>query len=163
MYSVILLNTTVGFINCVGVPQKAAGYTNSIGNSHTVSIGLQNFVGRIYIEASLASNPGPNDWFAISFGPYPYLQFPIDISLPTSHLTGDSGTYAYNFSGNYVWVRARVDRGYLVPVPADPYLVGCVSQIILNYGAVATGERNYNRTPQWQNGFDFTQLPPKHK
>jgi hypothetical protein len=150
MYSLILLNTTVGYINIVGTPQKAAGYTNSVGNSHTVSISLQNFVGRIYIEGSLASNPGQHDWFAIQFNRQSFLQYPIDRSLPSSHLTGDSGTYAYNFSGNFVWVRARIDRSYLVPVPADPYLVGCVQQIILNYGAIATGERDLNRGPQWQ-------------
>jgi hypothetical protein len=155
MYSLILLNTTVGYINAVGTPQKAAGYTNSIGNSHTVSISLQNFVGRIYIEGSLASNPGPTDWFAIKFNNIPYLQYPVDRALPTSRLTGDTGTYAYNFSGNFVWVRARVDRSYLTPVPADPYLVGCVQQITLNYGAISSSNQDLNVHKHWQNNIPF--------
>jgi len=138
MYSIILLNTTAGTINVTGDKQKAAGYSNSIGNSHTVSITLNNFTGRVWIEGSLASDPTDSDWFPIPIGNgVPYAQFPVNPAAPTSYITGDSGTFVYSFSGNFIWVRARVDRTYLIPPPVDPFLVGSVMRIWMNYGAVA--------------------------
>lgn len=138
MYSIILLNTTAGQINVTGDQQKAAGYSNSIGNSHTVSITLQDFTGRVWIEGSLATNPTDSDWFPIPLGNgVSYLQYPVNPAAPTSNDTGDTGTYVYSFSGNFIWVRARVDRSYLVPPPVDPYLVGAVQRVWMNYGAVA--------------------------
>ncbi len=137
MISVILLSTTNDQINVTGQKQKGAGYNNTIGNNHTVSISLSNFTGRIYIQGSLARDPGELDWFDIPIGTTaPYVQYPLDPAYPTGQ-TGDTGNYAYSFSGNYVWVRAKVDRTYLVPPPSNSYLVGEVLQILLNYGAIA--------------------------
>ena len=140
MISVILLSATTDQINVTGPQQPGAGYNNTVGNNHTVSINLNNFTGRIYIQGSLASNPDPvADWFNIPIGNgTAYVQYPLDPALPTG-TTGDTGLYAYSFSGNYVWIRAVVDRTYLVPPPNDPYFVGSVLQILLNYGAVAGG------------------------
>ena len=149
MYSVILLNSTAGSINITGNKQKAAGYNNSIGNSHTVSITLTNFTGRIWIEGSLVNNPLETDWFPIPVGNgVPYLQFPVNPAAPTSFVTGDSGTVVCNFNGNFLWVRARVDRTYLVPPPVDPYLVGAVMRIWLNYGAIAPAAIQHNGKSQ---------------
>lgn len=137
MISVILLSTTNEQINVTGQKQKGAGYNNTIGNNHTVSISLSNFTGRIYIQGSLARDPGELDWFDIPIGTTaPYVQYPLDPAYPTGQ-TGDTGNYAYSFSGNYVWVRAKIDRTYLVPPPSNSYLVGEVLQILLNYGAIA--------------------------
>lgn len=139
MISAILLNDTANQINIVGLKQPAAGYTNTVGNNHTVSVNLTNFTGRIYIQGSLAQNPQDADWFNIPIGSgTAYVQYPLDPALPTG-ITGDTGVYAYSFSGNYVWVRAVVDRSYLIPPPNNPYFVGSVQQILLNYGAVAGG------------------------
>ena len=150
MISVTLLGTTSGQINVIGLKQPGAGYNNTVGNNHTVSLNLDNFTGRIYIQGSLASDPGELDWFNIPIGNgTAYVQFPLDPALPTGNnpqlgypnagQNGDTGVYAYNFSGNYVWIRAVVDRQYLVPPPTDSYFVGSVSQILLNYGAIAGG------------------------
>ena len=155
MISVTLLGTTYDQINVIGLKQPGAGYNNTVGNNHTVSINLDNFTGRIYIQGSLATDPKETDWFNIPIGNgTPYVQFPLDPALPTGYNpmlnqwpangmpnsdNGDTGIFAYNFSGNYIWVRAVVDRKYLVPPPTDPYFVGQVSQILLNYGAIAGG------------------------
>ena len=137
MISVTLLTTTTDQLNVTGLKQRGAGYNNTVGNNHTVSISLSNFTGRIYIQGSLARDPGPLDWFNIPIGTTAaYVQYPLDPALPTGS-TGDTGNYAYSFSGNYVWVRAKVDRTYLVPPPTDSYFVGEVLQILLNYGAIA--------------------------
>jgi len=155
MISVTLLGTTNNQINVIGTKQQGAGYNNTVGNNHTVSINLDNFTGRIFIQGSLATNPMESDWFNIPIGNgTAYVQFPLDPALPTGYnpllnqwpanqypdrTQGDTGIYAYSFSGNYVWIRAVVDRSYLVPPPTDAYFVGSVNQILLNYGAVAGG------------------------
>ena len=139
MESLVLLGTTSGKVNVTGEKQKGAGYTNFLGGSHTVACSLTNFTGRIYIEATLAAEPSEQDWFPVYLQDnLPYVQFPKDLFNPTGLLGGDTGTQAYTFVGNYVWVRARVNRDYLTPVPIDDSTVGSVSEILLNFGALGT-------------------------
>lgn len=143
MQSVTLLGTTSGKINVTGDPQRGAGFSNTIGNNHTVSIGISNFIGRIWIEGSIESSPGENDWVPIPLiGTVPYLQFPVNPHKPVSDLSaygqavGDSGNFVYNFTGNFIWVRARVDRTYISPPPVSDSLVGAVIKVLMNYGSV---------------------------
>lgn len=146
MFSIQLLDSTSGKINVTGQRQKGAGWNNSVGNNHTVSMALSNFTGRIYIQGSISANPTDLDWFDIPIGKgTAYVQHPLDPALPTGE-TGDTGTYAYSFSGNYIWIRARIDRTYLVPPPVDPYYVGSVINILLNYGAIAGGNNTQQST-----------------
>jgi len=138
MFSVTLLGSTTTQINVVGIQQKGAGYSNTIGCNHTVSLSVVNFIGRIYIQGSLASQPGPLDWFNIPLiNDVPFVQFPLNPNAPTGQNNGDTTVQAYSFSGNYIWLRAVVDRTYLIPPPTDPYLVGAVRQILLNYGSIS--------------------------
>ena len=137
MISVTLLPTTGTQLNLTGQRQKGAGYSNFAGASHTVSISCSNFVGRIYIEASLETEPTEADWFPVTvLRNLPYVEFPQDLSHPTGVSQGDTSTTAYEFAGNYVWVRARLDRTYLTPVPIDPDTVGSVDEVLMNYGAL---------------------------
>ena len=141
MKSVVLLGSTSNLLNSTGEKQKGAGYNNTTGNSHTVSIGVAAFTGRIYIEGTLAMEPQSNDWVAIPLTPsgQPYVEFPINPSCPTSGYIGDTGVFGYTFIGNYIWIRARVDRSYLVPVPNNGSDVGSVTQILMNYGTGSGG------------------------
>ena len=137
MDSVVLLPTTGSQINLTGEKQKGAGYSNWSGTSHTVSVTCTNFVGRIYLEASLATDPVESDWFGIPFnGTLTYVQYPLNPFRPTGVLQGDTGTSSFEFVGNYVWVRARLDRTYLNPQPIDTLTVGGVDQALMNYGAL---------------------------
>lgn len=137
MFSVTLLDSTTTEINVTGGKQKGAGYSNTIGCNHTVSITVDNFIGRIFIEGSLSNDPTDMDWCPIPISGQDYLQFPIDSNAPTGSGGGDTSTLAYSFSGNYIWLRARVNRDYLVPFPQGPGLVGSVKQILLNYGSIS--------------------------
>lgn len=144
MQSITLLDTTSGKINVTGQPQKGAGYSNTIGNNHTISIGLNNFTGRIYIEGTLSTDPKEEDWVPIPLiNNNPYIQFPKNILKPVGDMsaygqaTGDSGNFAYSFTGNFIWLRARVDRTYISPPPVNANLVGSVIKILLNYGSVS--------------------------
>lgn len=149
MFSVSLLGSTTTQINVIGIQQKGAGYSNSVGCNHTVSISVTNFIGRVYIQGSLASQPGPSDWFSIPLvGDIPFVQFPQNPAAPTGSGNGDTGVVAFSFSGNYIWLRAAVDRSYLIPPPTDAALVGAIRYILLNYGAVspaATGNGQNNQ------------------
>jgi hypothetical protein len=140
MDSLTLLPHTGNQLNITGIKQKGAGYTNFGGAAHTVQISVNNFVGRIFIEASLATEPEESDWFAVSLeSDLPFIQYPRDPARPSGLSQGDTSTLAWDFVGNYVWVRARLDRTYLTPQPQDVNLVGSVSHILLNYGALGGG------------------------
>jgi hypothetical protein len=73
---------------------EGAGYRNLKDNTHTIQYILDNFIGTIKVQATLAIHPGADDW--------------SDISL--TEIGGDSSaisdSYAFSFSGNYVWIRA---------------------------------------------------------
>ena len=140
MESVVLLPTTGNQINAVGKKQKGAGYSNFGGAVHTVSISVTNFIGRVYIEGSLETEPTESDWFNISLvNDLPYVEFPRIPSRPTGYVQGDTETLAYDFMGNYVWIRARLDRTYLNPPPVEAGTVGSIDQILLNFGALGGG------------------------
>ena len=138
MFSVILLESTTLQVNVSGNKQKGAGYSNTIGCNHTVSFATINLIGRVYIEGSLASEPSEADWFPIQLiSNQDYVQFPTDPRAPTGASGGDSSVVAYNFSGNYIWLRARLNRDYLVPYPMDASFVGAIKYILLSYGSVS--------------------------
>ena len=152
MFSVTLLDSTTTEINVTGIKQKGAGFSNTIGCNHTVSISVANFIGRVYIEGSLASDPSDDDWFPIKLvGNLDYIQFPRNQNFPTGAGGGDTGVVAYSFSGNYIWVRARLDRDYLIPFPQSTQYVGAIRYILLNYGAVSPASSDLTYTGN-QNG-----------
>lgn len=136
----MLLPTTGSQLNVTGQKQKGAGYTNFAGASHTISISCTNFVGRVYLEGSLAADPTQADWFPIELPVMGiYIQFPLNPYKPTGQLQGDSGSFSFQFVGAYVWVRVRVDRTYLNPEPLDTQTVGSVDEILMNFGAWGGG------------------------
>ena len=48
-------------------PMASGGYYGSTTGLHTISFTLREFTGRIYVLATLASNPTDQDWFPIKF------------------------------------------------------------------------------------------------
>lgn len=137
MYSSELLPTVTTPVSYTGTEQRGAGWNQSLGNTHTIAMTVQNFVGRIYIEVSLASTPGANDWAPVNLaGGLPYIQFPLNPAAPTGLNGGDTGTWSWSFSGNYIWVRARMSRTYLgLTPPVTGY--GSVVQVLMNFGSIA--------------------------
>jgi len=130
--SIVMLTSTAGQLNVTGQAIKGPGYFGYSRGILTTSISVQNFVGRFYLQASLSTNPGPNDWFPLWLeGQNPYAQFPFDPNNPTGEYGGDTGNYAWTLQGNLVWIRAVVDRSYLpLPQLAD---VGVLLTCLCNY------------------------------
>lgn len=123
--SELLLSNTSNQISVVGDKIRADGWYGSKDGLHTIQITTSNFRGRISIQASLATNPTEDDWFY------------INLSGTQIHLIYDcaeSSTKAYNFTGNFVWVRAKIDRDNLgyTPTPEQLVNLGIVTRIILN-------------------------------
>ena len=120
-------------LNQTGEPQRAAGYyTTAInGGWHTVSADLVNFTGRVYIEATLSATPTESDWFPIQLhSNTAYAQFPVMPLQPTG-VNGDTVTVGWTFRGNFVFVRARIDRSY-IPPPNDLSTVGVARKIMMS-------------------------------
>ena len=81
------------------------GYFGSSDGLHTAMISADiNFVGTATIQASLATDPGTNDWFDV-------------VGSEVSYRITDSRTAGtvdcVNFTGNFVWVRGlvQINRG----------------------------------------------------
>lgn len=82
--------------------EKGDGYFSASDGVHTVTYTVTpNFAGNLSMQATLATEPTENDWFTVTNTTVTYAQ-PI---VPATTTTN----YA-NFTGNFVWVRARVER-----------------------------------------------------
>lgn len=94
---------------------KGDGYYGRSDGLHTVQIDLNEFIGRIELQGTLAIDPQDDDWFSISLGG------DITATVDTTGLVSSSNTVViitytenetsvntYNFTGNYVWLRAKV-------------------------------------------------------
>jgi hypothetical protein len=87
----------------VGIPYKGDGYYGRSDGLHTIQYALNGFRGNISIEATLAAEPEDEDWFTV------YSQdHNVSGSLPDSSLQRESAIE--NFTGNYVWIRAKVSN-----------------------------------------------------
>ena len=82
---------------------KGDGYYGRSDGFHTVQYDLDNFLGTVVIQATLALEPSSDDWFTVDETEH------TSTSNDSSSSTSDGG-FVYNFTGNYVWVRAYVSN-----------------------------------------------------
>ena len=94
-------NTTV-----TGEKFKGDGYYGRSDGFHTVQYNLADFNGTIKMQGTLATTPTEADYF--------------DIAGTESQ--GSNGSYFYNFTGHFVWVRVVVN-----------YTSGTVQSVLLNH------------------------------
>lgn len=89
-------------------PEKGAGYYGVSGGLHTVSYTVTpNFVGTLTSQATLATQPTERDWFDIDNSSVVYPDLVSSAATTT--------TSYVNFVGNFVWVRAVVQRSIMQP------------------------------------------------
>ena len=100
---------------------KGDGQLKVSNGLHTVSISLHSFVGNIYIQGTLKTNPTEDDWVNI------WLESPNAANYDRTNgiicPTATSRNDIYIFYGNFFWVRAKV----------DPYNAGTVNYIRLTF------------------------------
>ena len=132
----VVMITDGAALDFTGSPVKADGYYGFSDGMHTVSFHLNDFRGRIYIEATLVdteANIVTADWFPVQLQVnVDYIQHPIDPnSLLGGGTNGDTTVEAFTFTGNFVYLRAKVVRTYIAGSP-DLNTVGTVDKILLN-------------------------------
>lgn len=120
-YSKVLLETTThnfddGVKDVTGPSVPGDGYYNRSDGIHTVQWTVSEFVGKIKLQAALSKNPTETDWFDISFGSV--TEFSVDTTGKVSTISNKfisyteptTGSFVFNFIGNYVWIRANVSE-----------------------------------------------------
>ena len=109
---------------------KGAGFYGMGDGFHTAQIQVTTFTGSIVLQGSLATDPGDNDWIDIKLT----IQgngYSVDTTGLVSDIgavdayTGTSSTdnKVYNFTGNFVWVRANVTE----------WTGGHIDRVLLNF------------------------------
>jgi hypothetical protein len=103
----------------LSAPGRGDGYYGYRDGHHTLAVTFQNFIGRIQIEATLDIEPTEADWFPIWLtGTAPYKQYN----------TNKTGSEAFTFQGNFVFLRFRKMRSYLT----DTLPAGDISKVMLS-------------------------------
>jgi hypothetical protein len=90
---------------------RGDGYYGRSDGFHTVQYDIEDFIGTVAIQATLAVDPVNTDWFTV------YTQ-----AYPVVNDEGTSTSIIANFTGNYVWIRSVVT-----------YTDGTVNSIRLNH------------------------------
>ena len=98
----------------VGEKYRGDGYYGRSDGFHTVQMNVSAFIGNIKIQGTLATDPTDADWFDI---------VGAELDANDSSLNGSNGAFVYNFTGNFVWVRAYVTNFY----------DGTINSILLNH------------------------------
>jgi hypothetical protein len=81
------------------------GYYGSSDGLHTVMYAMSNnFVGTVTMQATLMTTPGDGDWFDVTGTTSEYTNFTNNsMVVPVTNMVD-----TYNFVGNFVYVRGKV-------------------------------------------------------
>jgi len=97
----------------LGEQYKGDGFYGRSDGFHTIQITVSGFEGTIQMQATLATEPTDTDWFDVTGATH---------TAPTAIDVNSTGSFFYNFTGNFVWVRAKV-----------VYTEGTINSIKLNH------------------------------
>lgn len=117
------------------------GYYGSTSGLHTIAFVLRNFIGRIKIQGTLASNPTEHDWFTIKITKNDeYLEFNdneiYNVNTDTLHRErGSTGTFSENINGNFTYMRVLIERDYISTNPTNEQkqIAGNIEEILINF------------------------------
>lgn len=118
--SVVIL-TNQPEMSYVGEKAKGDGFYGFSDGLHTVSFHVNAFTGRLFLEATLVENPTEDDWFLIT----------LEIDQDYIQFDNETASKGVTFTGNFVYVRASVDRSYLVDQNYNPTLHGVLNKVVL--------------------------------
>lgn len=115
--SLEILGNTGTDMNKTGDKAKSDSYYGYTDGIHSVSIKYSAFLGTVKLQATLSLNPSTSDWG--------------DIKLITKSIA-HTGTEIHTFKGNYVYIRAVVDRSGVGDGNTYDSSYGHISQISLS-------------------------------
>ena len=116
---VTLLTNTMDNMSIAGTPYQTESWHGYGLIVNTVSIRILNFIGTVVIEGSIADYPTENDWASV---------FEKTYSIKTSETIGRT------FEGNWLWIRARLDRSSLfAPTVGNvAAMYGCIDNVVID-------------------------------
>lgn len=138
--SVLMMTNTGPDHNLVGEKIRADSYFGRTDGIHTVQVVVNDFTGSFGIQGTLATEPVEADWFDINLNANqnvssasPKITFPTNPAAPTGQ-NGDNATLAFTFVGNFVFLRAILDRS---TIPEPPPLgtttdLGQIDRVLLS-------------------------------
>ena len=96
-----------------GDKYRGDGYYGRSDGLHTVQIDLDGFLGKVEMQATLAIDPQTEDWFTVELGTGSQTVDTTGVIREENitfveYTESTTNTKSYNFTGNYVWVRAHV-------------------------------------------------------
>ena len=96
---------------------KGNGYFGNTDGVHTVFWSINEFIGTIEIQGTLAIAPGADDWTTVKLtdhGNKFYIDttgLVTDVGVDNNRYTSPTTTIqSYNFTGNFVWIRGRISE-----------------------------------------------------
>ena len=95
---------------------KGDGYYGRSDGLHSVQYNLNGVIGKLSIQASLATTPLTDDWFTVTTVTH-------DNSSGTTSNGLATGSFIHNFTGNYVWIRAII----------SDFTDGTINSILINH------------------------------
>jgi len=99
--SVVYPNTATDMLVYLSDKVRGSGYYGTTDGFHTISYtATPEFIGTITTQASLATDPQSTDWFTVSDTTVNYTEFDSRTTSTVDY---------YNFSGNFVWVRGKIE------------------------------------------------------
>ena len=127
-------------INLSGAPVRGAAWYGHTNGLHSVAIRVSNFQGRIKVQASIAITPSDDDWYSVLPNNAEFWQYPHRDYVVPPNARGETSTLGFNFTTAAVWVRAAVERDYLIFDNNAPMQValrllemGTVHYVLVNY------------------------------
>lgn len=118
-HSVILTSEPV--MSYTGDKFRGDGFYGFNDGLHTVSFHVKQFTGRIFLQATLMDDPKEEDWFNIS----------LMVDQEFLQWGNETETLGVTFIGNFVYIRAKVDRSYLVDQEYSAEKYGVVDKVVL--------------------------------
>ena len=112
-----MLGNSSDKMNLTGDKIKADSYFGYTDGIHSISVKLNAFVGKIKLQGSLSLSPADADWG--------------DVKL-IEKASATTGTEIYTFKGNYVYLRAVLDRSGVGDGSTYITDYGSISQILLS-------------------------------
>lgn len=97
------------------------GFTDGL---HTIAFYLSAFIGKVYLEGTLSTDPAEADWFVINLD---------GATAELNYSSATTATVARTFEGNFVYLRVRIDRSHISPSNNDSLQNGQLTQVLLNH------------------------------
>lgn len=124
--SVVMMTNTSGNYTYTGPAVRADSWWGYTDGLHTVSVKYANFKGFFRLEGTLSTSPTESDWFPI------YLNNGSS-TIPEVEFDYETGINAFTFVGNFVFLRAKLVREDVDPIP-DPITItslGVIDKVLL--------------------------------